>query len=129
MEEYKRSSSIQSLSLSSQEESAEQPITSKTSKATLIFIKSLNDQFVYHFVTYVPNQLQIKSKEKSKQSSRYIQSVKKNDEMLTSKSNKNNQSQRSNEEKVLNFTMFPKAYQNDVVLNKGKKKAEISGLT
>lgn len=44
----------------------------------------------------------------------------------TSESNKTNQSQRPNEEKVLNFTMFPKAYQNDLVQNKGKKKAGIS---
>lgn len=84
MEEYEGSPSIPPLSLSSQEESAQQPITSKTSKGTLIFIKSLNDQFVYDSVTYVPNQLQIKSKEKSKQSLKYIQSVQKNDEMLVS---------------------------------------------
>ncbi|KAG1771557.1 hypothetical protein EV702DRAFT_1048912 [Suillus placidus] len=65
--EHEESPFISSLSLSDQEESAQPPaITSKTSKGTLIFTKSLDDKFVYDSVIFVPNLLKSKSKGKGK---------------------------------------------------------------
>ncbi|KAG1834032.1 hypothetical protein F4604DRAFT_1694189 [Suillus subluteus] len=67
--EYEQSPSIPSSSpsVSDQEESAQSlAITSKTSKGTLIFTKSLDDRFDYDSVTFVPNALKGKSKSKGK---------------------------------------------------------------
>jgi hypothetical protein len=69
MTEDRESSSIPSpsLSLSIQEESVQpSSITSKTSKGTLIFTKSLDNRFVYDSVIFVPNALKSKSKGKGK---------------------------------------------------------------
>ncbi|KAG2139972.1 hypothetical protein BD769DRAFT_1384277 [Suillus cothurnatus] len=69
MIEDRESSSIPSpsLSLSIQEESVQpSSITSKTSKGTLIFTKSLDNRFVYDSVIFVPNAIKSKSKGKGK---------------------------------------------------------------
>ncbi|KAG2090484.1 uncharacterized protein F5147DRAFT_658152 [Suillus discolor] len=102
-EEEGQSPSILSLSLPSQEESAQPPIISKTSKGTLIFITSLNNQFVYDSVTYVPNELKLEFKGKSKQQPKFIQSIQKNAEISTSGSDQNHQSQKLYKEKFLKF--------------------------
>ncbi|KAG1900829.1 uncharacterized protein F5891DRAFT_980043 [Suillus fuscotomentosus] len=88
--EDKESLFIPSSSLSSQEESAQTSlITSKTSKGTLIFTKSLDEKFVYDSVTFVPNALKSqgktkaksKGKGKSKDLSEFIQSSQRNHEI------------------------------------------------
>lgn len=69
--EDKESLFIPSPSLSSQEESAQTSlITSKTSKGTLIFTKSLDEKFVYDSVTFVPNALKSQGKGKAKAKSK-----------------------------------------------------------
>ncbi|KAG1845811.1 hypothetical protein F4604DRAFT_1936723 [Suillus subluteus] len=118
--EYEQSPSIPSSSpsVSDQEESAQSlAITSKTSKGTLIFTKSLDDRFDYDSVTFVPNALKGKSKSKGKgkgkgksnPQSESAPSFQKNLEIPTGVLEKNDKSQRLDERK-----------------EKGKKKEVIS---
>jgi hypothetical protein len=66
MMENRESPFISSLSLSSQESAQPSSITSKTSKGTLIFTKSLNDRFIYDSVLLVLDAPKSKSKSKGK---------------------------------------------------------------
>lgn len=65
MEHEQSSSTSSSFSLTHQEEPAQPPATiSKTSKGTLIFVKSLQNKFFYNSVTSVPNTFRSKGKSK-----------------------------------------------------------------
>ncbi|KAG2083389.1 uncharacterized protein F5147DRAFT_776337 [Suillus discolor] len=71
--ELERSLPIPSPSMSSSDESAQTPpITSKTSKGTLVFTKSHDTKFSYDSVTFIPTapRSRVKSKSKSKSSSK-----------------------------------------------------------
>ncbi|KAG2057204.1 hypothetical protein BDR06DRAFT_969418 [Suillus hirtellus] len=70
--ELERSLPIPSPSMSSSDESAQiPPITSKTSKGTLVFTKSHDTKFSYDSVTFIPTapRSRVKSKSKSKSKS------------------------------------------------------------
>jgi hypothetical protein len=76
--DLERSSPIPSPSMSSPDESAQiPPITSKTSKGTLVFTKSHDIKFSYDSVTFIPNvpRSRVKSKSKSKSSSKVPVSI------------------------------------------------------
>ena len=74
--ELERSSPITSPSVSSSDESAQTPpITSKTTKGTLVFIKSHDTKFSYDSVAFIPNAPRSRVKSKSKSSSKVSVSI------------------------------------------------------